>query len=125
MLAMSFSTIAKEVEAMQDEREQDTSTPRAPITVFHTFPQLPRPVSALASGGSRPARRSAAARVQLQPAPTEDPAKRLDQAVSTFSFVVPKTGWHFARMTSHPGPQSMTVPVSTALRRHACVTGST
>ena len=62
---------------LQNADDPGDGTPRAPMTVFRTFPQLPRLPSALASGGSRSARR-----VQLQPAPTEDPAQRLDQAVS-------------------------------------------
>ena len=60
---------------LQMER-QDSTTPRAASSVFHSFPQLPPRRSALHSGT-----RSAPRRVHLQSAPTEDPAKRLDQAV--------------------------------------------
>ena len=47
----------------------------APPTVFRSLPQLARDPGGLAAGSW------SARRVQLQPAPTEDPAKRLDQAV--------------------------------------------
>lgn len=61
---------------VQEPRQQRGSTPRA--VAFNTFPQLPLGRSPHNSAKPPP---SASKRVQLQPAPTEDPAKRLDQAV--------------------------------------------